>query len=335
MTLNSREALGARRHWVLPLVAVALISCTAEAETESGQIADSQVSDSQVSESQGPVVLDDAGVSHYAAPHRRRVISTIPGVTDLFVSLGATDRLVGRTRYDTRAEVAHLPSIGGGLDPDLETLTVLEPDLVVMWTDTDARSMTTRIAELGIETYAGQLRGMDDFRQHARQLGQLTGLEAEVAEVLAGIERTFDGIQGRIAGAERPTVLYVIAVDPPMVAGPGTFLDDLVTISGGVNVFADLKMAWPQVSMEAIVQRNPDVVVVSVQGGSHAPLAERDDGWSQVEAVREGRVIRVDPNLFNRPGPGVGEAALSLARALHPGLFGPVPFDSATRQEGS
>ncbi len=300
----------ARLAFVL-LVGAGLIGCSPQAEA--GPPSDGADASS--------FVVDDAGVSHAVLPVRRRVVSTIPGVTDLFVQLGASDRLVGRTRYDTGAQVAHLPSIGGGLDPDLETLTVLEPDLVVLWTDTDARSMTARISGLGLGAYAARIDGMSDFRRHARQLGRLSGLESEVTELFSEIDQTLEDIEARIGDAPRPTVLYVIGVDPPMVAGPGSFLDSLVVSSGGSNVFADLQVAWPQVSLEAIVQRDPDVVVVALQEGSYAPLAERGDGWSHVGAVKNGRVIEVDPNLFNRPGPGVAEAALTLAKALHPSRF--------------
>jgi iron complex transport system substrate-binding protein len=274
----------------------------------------------------GSFVVDDAGVRHSITQQRSRIVSTLPGLTDLFVRVGGTDRLVGRTRYDIGPEVAHLTSVGGGLDPDLETLTVLEPDLVILWTDTDARSMGARIGELGIEVYSARVDGMAEFDRHARQLGQLAGLEPQVNELLRDIEQTFDDIETRIGDAPRPTVLYVIALDPPMVPGPGTFLDSLITVSGGQNVFADLEMAWPQVSLEAIVQRDPDYVVVAAQEGRQAPLIARQDGWAQVGAVREGRVIEVDPNVFNRPGPRVGEAALTLARALHPDRIPHGPF---------
>lgn len=263
-------------------------------------------------------VVDDAGVVHPLATPRQRVVSTLPGITDLFVALGATDHLIGRTRYDLGPEVAHLTSVGGGLDPDLETLTVLEPDLVVLWTDTDARSMAARVRDLGMESYSARVDDMASFRRHARQIGKLTDLEAEVDSLLTSVDLTLTHVREQLDEAPKPSVLYVIGVDPPMVAGPGTFLDSLVTASGGSNVFADLEVMWPQVSLEAIVQRDPDYVVVSVQQGSSPPLSARRDGWALVGAVREGRVIEVDPDTFNRPGPHVGSAALTLARALHP-----------------
>lgn len=324
LTLEVRSAaqLGWLRRHLRVLAAVGLVAVVLILSTGSWgcrpAVVDGAVDEVAVATE---TVVDDAGVSHSTTQRRGRIVSTLPGLTDLFVSVGGTDRLVGRTRYDIGPEVAHLTSVGGGLDPDLETLTVLEPDLVILWTDTDARSMGARIGSLGIDVYSARVDGMGEFDRHARQLGQLAGLETEVDVLLADIAQTFANIEARVGDAPRPSVLYVIALDPPMVPGPGTFLDSLITVSGGQNVFADLEMAWPQVSLEAIVQRNPDYVVVAAQEGSQAPLSARQDGWAQVGAVREGRVIEVDPNVFNRPGPRVGEAALTLARALHPDLI--------------
>ncbi len=113
-------------------------------------------------------------------------------------------------------------------------------------------------------------------------------------------------------------MLYVVWHDPPRTTGPGTFIDELITIAGGANVFADVGAPWPAVSLEEVVRRDPDYIVIP-RGTGHSVQPEwLDDlpGWRDLTAVREQRVVTVDSDLFNRPGPRVVEAARTLGQAL-------------------
>ena len=142
-------------------------------------------------------------------------------------------------------------------------------------------------------------------------------LEAAGDSVLAVMRAGLDGARAAVAGIAPVRVLYLIGTEPPMVAGPGTFVDDLIAIAGGRNAFGDLQQLWPQVSLEEIVRRQPDVII---RPGSRqeelASLRERT-GWRELRAVREGRVHLVDADLYNRPGATVGRAARGLAERIH------------------
>jgi len=281
------------------------------------------------------VVFDDADRTHAIDPPRRRVVSMIPAVTDLLVALGASDQLVARTRYDRGPAVAHLPSVGGGLDPEPEVLVQLRPHLVVAWADGGARAVPAQMDAWGIEVYEARIDDMAALRRHMTHLGALVGKEDAARALLADIDLGLSDLRARLEQAPRPSVAYVVSLDPPMVAGPGTFVDSIITAAGGHNVMSDLKIEWPQVSLEALVARDPDVIVLSGVAASRPDsaalawrlppefLAGRADGWGLLRAGKEGRVIQVDPDAFNRPGPGVLGAARALAGLLHPGLFDP------------
>lgn len=267
-------------------------------------------------------VVDDAGDTLDASTPRMRVVSMIPAVTDLLVHMGAADRLVARTRYDSSPSLAHLPSVGGGIDPDMETLATLQPDLVVAWLDADARSAAGQASTLGIPAYQAEYQTMADVRRHARDLGRLLGLSEAADSVVETVDARFSRVRERVAGAaDRPTVLYVVSEEPPFVAGAGTFVDSLIWTAGGVNAVADVR-GWPQVSFETLVERGPEVILLPTSGGADQTLARlrASPGWAQLPAVRTGRVVPVDPDLFGRPGPGLAEAAELLVEALHPGL---------------
>jgi ABC-type Fe3+-hydroxamate transport system substrate-binding protein len=250
-----------------------------------------------------------------------RIISLIPASTDIILALGAADRLLARTQFDPDPRLAALPSIGNALSPSVEWLLEQRPDLVVAWPDRQSRSVVTRLEELGIPVFSSQVQTLDDLDRGVEQFGFLLGLEARADSLRAAIRDTLDTVRAAVAGAGRPSVLYVIGLDPPITTGSGTFLDEIIEAAGGTNVFGDQKTLWPAVSVEEALRRQPDVVVIamgeSLRETVPAELRSRP-GWRDMDAVRAGRIAVVDANTFNRPGPGLARAARVLAEVLHP-----------------
>lgn len=256
-----------------------------------------------------------------------RVVSLIPSATEVIVALGAADRLVARTEYDRQAALASLPSVGGGLTPSLEQLTLLRPDLVIAWPDNPSRSLSARLTELQIATYTTQIQTLADLRRIIRDLGVLLSLPAAADSLISEIDAELAGIHRAVSDLPRRSVFYVVWYDPPSTAGPGTYIDELIDLAGGRNVFADAPALWPQVSLEEIVRRQPDIIVLAQTEDRPFPLERLASapGWRELAAVRDGRVVRVDADLFNRPGPHVGAAAHELAAILHPSALERLP----------
>jgi len=273
-------------------------------------------------------VIDDRGRPHDVTVPRTRIVSLIPSATETLVAIGAGDLLVARTRYDEAPEVADLPSVGGGIDPSLEFLAALAPELVVLWASgANGLRLGHRLDEVGVEWYGVALETVDDFRRHARNLGRLVGLAKRADSLVARVEDQLEAAAGSREGGDPVTVFYVVQADPPMTVGPGTFLDSVLAAAGAVNAFGDIRGKWPLVSLEEVVWRDPEYVIVPVPGygtpgappGYRDPSAARlagRPGWSAVPAVAGGRVISVDAALFGRPGPRMGGAALYLASRL-------------------
>lgn len=264
-------------------------------------------------------VVDDAGRTVPASAPARRIVSTLPSVTELIVALGAADRLVARTAYDTDPRIADLPSFGRRLAPSVEAVVEFEPDLVVQSEDWAARTRSG-LEAAGLRVYVASVQRIADIYATARRFGILLGIPASADSLVHRLEAGLDTVRRTVAGRPRPSVLYVVWPRPPSTAGPETFIDEVIKVAGGRNVFADSPIRWPQVGLEEIVRRDPDVIVLP-QGASHAtpfPLIDGEPGWRDLTAVREGRVVLVESDLFNRPGPRVVEAARALSKALHP-----------------
>lgn len=282
------------------------------------------------------VVVDDAGRLHSVLDPRTRVVSLVPSVTETLVAIGAADRLIVRTQYDNQPELASLPVVNAVLEPSVEAIRALAPDLVVMWlTGGDGGSVGERLGAVGIDWYGASIQTVADFERNARNFGRLLHLADRSDSVITSVRTELALARAEWTGRQPAEVFYVVQLDPPMTVGPGTFLGSIFSAGGAANVFADIKGNWPRVSLEEIVWRDPEYVVVPVAGygtprippGYRDPSLDRlatSPAWALLGAVKAGRIVSVDADLFGRAGPRMGEAARYLARRIH-GVGSPDP----------
>ena len=266
----------------------------------------------------GVAALDDADRLVRLDSPAARVVSLVPSVTDILLALDLDDRLIARTEYDTDERLASLPSVGPGLTPNIEWLAARAPDLVIAWRDVEGRALVERLADLGIPVYASRLEDIGTALTTITRVGALLGEAARADSLRASIEARLDSVRLAAPADGRPSVLYLVGGDPPYAPGPGTFVHELIELAGGVNLLADLADGWHSVSVEEVVRRDPDVIVIPVhdaEAGSADRLAQRP-GWRDLPAVRAGRIHEVDGELFGRPGPRLDEAAAALADLL-------------------
>lgn len=264
--------------------------------------------------------VDDAGRAVSLARPARRVVSLLPAGTETLFALGAGETVVARTRYDREPHLAHLPSVGGGLDPSLEALVAVRPDLVVAFETASESRIRPRIEALGIPVFAIQTEDTADIFRNIVSLGQMVGRDSAASALLASIRDELTAVRTAVPPGRRPRVVYVASIDPPIVAGPGTFLGELIGLAGGdlVDVGGARGAHWPQISLEALVREEPDIVVLPVGAdpGSSVGRLRSEPGWRELRAVREGRIAQVPTDLMSRPGPRIGEIARLLRAAF-------------------
>lgn len=296
---------------VVPLLLVLWLAACGEPEARAARSASP---DSTVA------VTDDTGSEVRLPRPARRIVSLIPSANETLLALGVGDRIVGRTRYDREAALDTLPSVGGGLDPSLEVLLALRPELVVAWEGERSRGLRPRLAEMGIPVFGLAADDTADVFRSIRQLGVLSGTEHAADSLAASIRAELAAVRASIQGRPAPSVFYVVWDDPPMTAGPNTFIGQLIEVAGGRNVFPDAPSDWPNVSLEEVVRRQPEYVVFAKGEGTTRSLEALRvaPGWRELRAVREGRVIWLPARLMERPGPQIGRAARALRDALHP-----------------
>lgn len=273
------------------------------------------------------ILLLLGSLSAHAAPPKR-VVSLAPSLTEMVYALGAGPALVGVTTVCDYPEAARrLPKVGGMEDGgvDLEKVLSLKPDLVVAIGLYQSATVEA-LRRLGVRVEVVPSQSVKDVFTAANRLGTLLGRQAEARRLTADMGRRIDRIRKATAAlpkARRPRVFYEVWDQPLMTATRDTLIGRLIELGGGVNVFGDLSGRYVQVSPEAVLQRDPQVILApSIHKSRVDPkILAKQPGLAGVAAVRTGRVQVLDGDLVSRAGPRVAEALELVARALHPELF--------------
>ncbi|HEV2750591.1 MAG TPA: helical backbone metal receptor [Gemmatimonadales bacterium] len=264
----------------------------------------------------GLTVTDDAGRAVVLAQPARRIVSLSPGVTELLFALGAGDRVVGRTTWcDYPPAARAVPSVGDGLNPNIEAVAARHPDLVVLYRSALNETAAAQLARLGLAAVLVQQDRLEDLARTARLLGRLTGADATGDSLAQVLERFASGPRP----PPRARVAFVVWDNPPVVIGGGSYLDQLAALAGAANVFHDIGSASAQVGLETIVTRDPDVVVVlrdSAGPPPEPPGFTRRPEWRAVRAVRQRRFVYLTGSLFGRPSPRAPQAVAEFRRRL-------------------
>lgn len=259
-----------------------------------------------------------------------RIVSLVPALTEMLFAVGAGSQVVGVSSYDDfPPEVQSRPRVGALLDPDVERILSLKPDLVLMYgSQTDLQG---QFARAGIRVYSYRHGGIGNVLQTIRELGALSGHKVEGDRVTAQLQSRLDAVRTRVRGRPRPRTMLVMGRDAMALrgvyvsAGVG-FLHELLDVAGAEDVFADVKREGIQPSNETMIVRAAQVIIELHPGDQPAPdiLQKERSVWSllsSVPAVRNERVHLLYGGYLMSPGPRLAAAAESLARVLHPDAF--------------
>jgi len=256
-------------------------------------------------------VTDQTGRTVTLAAPPRRIISLVPGVTEILFAIGAEERLVGVTDFcDFPAAARRKRSVGGMLAPSLETVVALQPDLVVATDSGNSDETRVQLERLRVPVYLVSPKGVADVFRTMEQLGALTGHGARAAEVVAGLQRRVRAVVERVAARPRPRVLYVVWPEPLIVPGRGAAVSELIDLAGGASVTADATEGYPRW-----------IVLARHGAGTAAVSRDKWERFAGLPAIRAGRIHNVDGDLFHRFGPRVVDALEILARLVHPEAF--------------
>jgi iron complex transport system substrate-binding protein len=242
----------------------------------------------------------------------KRVVTIAPSLTEAVLALGAGSTLVGVSRFDEAAEVASLQRVGGFVDPSVEAVVRLKPDLVLVQPGPGNQRPVEKMADLGVPVLLLPLHTVADTLAALRAVGEALGREEQAEALVQSIEATRARIRESVKGKTAPRVLLVYGFEPLVVAGPGSFADELLRDAGAANLAADAGSPYAMYSLERAMRARPDVVV---------DAADADVGkakLAKLPGLAEARWVEPPSLALLQPGPSLGKALEELYLLLYP-----------------
>ncbi|NTV81013.1 MAG: ABC transporter substrate-binding protein [Candidatus Aminicenantes bacterium] len=277
-------------------------------------------------------ITDDLG-RPFARPARppERIVSMAPNVTEILFAIGLGGRVAGVTRFcDYPPEARHLPRIGGLVDPNIEIVRSLDPDLVIAFRGNPLR-LVERIGKLGLPVFVLDIgAGLEDLPPLVARIGRITGTEARAGELAAELRDRIQAVDAALKGiASKPKVFVMLYGQGLWTCGGESYLDDVIARAGGTNVASALPKKWALYKRERIIRDDPDIVFILARSTAdfetgRAWLAGMA-GIGAVSAVRSGRVYELDEDAASRFGPRLVDVLDRMAALLHPERFGGEP----------
>ena len=247
-----------------------------------------------------------------------RIISLAPSNTEILFALGLGDRVVGVTDYcDYPPEALNKTEVGGYANPDVEKIVALDPDLILVAHGTPM-DVINSMAGLGLTVFGIKTTDLDDLLNDIRRIAEITDKEVEAQALTSEMETRIQAVTNQTDELEqRPRVFYIVWHDPLWTAGSGTFINELIEKSGGVNIFQNVT-GYPTISIEEVIARDPEIIITSEWSYEWAINASE---LASTNASQTGRIYTLDDDLVQRPGPRLVEGLEWFAHFIHPEIF--------------
>ena len=268
------------------------------------------------------LVRDDTGQEVRLKEPARRIVALAPHIAESLYAAGAGSRLVGTVDYsDYPPEAKLVPRVGGYSRVDLEAVAALKPDLVLAWESGNNMPQVGKLKALGLTVFVSQPNKMDSIADELERLGRLAGSEATAKAAAASFRQRLARLRTANAGKPKVRVFYQIWKTPLMTVGGPQIISDAIDLCGGVNVFGHLTKMAPTVSVEAVLEADPEAIVATGMGDAKPEWLHDWDKWTRLTAVRRDNLFHINPDIMQRHTPRILDGAerlcaqLDLARA--------------------
>jgi iron complex transport system substrate-binding protein len=259
------------------------------------------------------VVIDDAGKKIDLAAPAKRIISLAPDLTEILFTVGASEQLAGVIEgSDYPLAAQKLPRVGNYSGIDVERILLFHPDLIVTWGNTFSRQLTV-FAKQGIPIYTAESHRLEDVPRQIKNMGCLTGMQAKAADAAAHFSERLGKLKAQYSTQKKVKVFYQIGSYSLITINKDSWINQVITLCGGENVFADVKTIAPEVSWEAVVMANPQVII---SDATISNWKERWQSWPEISAVKQQQLFSVNPDIVERAGPRLLNGAVRICEIL-------------------
>ena len=271
------------------------------------------------------VIKDDTGQEVRLKGPAKRIITLAPHAAESLFAAGAGDRLVGTVDYsDYPPEAKKLPRVGGYSRIDLEAVAALKPDLVMAWESGNNMTQVDKLKALGLTVYVSQPNTIENIADQLEKMGRLAGTEAAANAAAERFRKRLEAIRAANAGKPKVRVFYQIWTSPLMTVGGPQIISDAIKICGGENVFGQLKQMAPNVTVEAVLEADPEAIIATGMGDAKPEWLHDWDKWTRMTAVKRNNLFHINPDIMQRHTPRILDgteklcAHLDVARSHRP-----------------
>jgi len=251
-----------------------------------------------------------------------RVISLAPNLTEIVFAIGAGDRLVGRTTYcDFPAEAKAVAAVGDTLQPSLERIISLQPQVVLISTSSQLEVFTKQLQNQNIAVFVTDPRDLDGVFRSIEQIGLIVGHTQQAEQLIQNLRDRTRAVEEAVKGRRPVRVFYQLSAEPLYTAGHDAFVTDLMRRAGAMSVTADVPGAWPKYSNESALAAQPEAIILPTGGSMGAANSTVTEALAKSSAALQGRVYKINDDHLTRPGPRSVDGLEAMARALHPEAF--------------
>ena len=259
---------------------------------------------------------DDLGRKVELSKPPERIISLAPSITETLFYLGLGDRVAGVTDFFYYPEEARKkPSVGLIISPNVEKIILLKPDLVFVTAEGNRPDIVETLERVHIKVYVFNPHRIEDIMQAIVSIGEIAGQGERAREQVSSLTRRIEAVKTKAEGSQRVRVLYLVSMEPMISVGPGSFIHDMIGISGGENVANRAAARYPRIEMEEIVHRDPEVIIAPSE--IIDSVRSWKGRWSGISAVKNDRIYPIDMDIVSRPGPRIVEGLERIYGEIH------------------
>ena len=270
------------------------------------------------------LLIDEIGRKMKIPNSAKRIISLAPSITEILFALGLNEEIAGVTDFCDYPEAAsNKPRIGGFIDPSIEKIVSLNPELIIGTRDGNRMETIHRLNDLGFSVYVVNTKGFDGVIKTIKNIGEVVGRVNQSREITKKIMINKDDVVTRTRSLRKPKVFFQVGYAPIVTVGKDTLADDLIRLAGGRSISENESLNYPTYSIENILSKAPEIIIVSSMNSKtdYLNLVKMWQNWKSIPAVKKKAIYVVDSNLVDRPTPRIVEGLEALAKMIHPEIL--------------
>ena len=271
------------------------------------------------------LLIDEIGRKVEVPHSAKRIVSMAPSITEILFALGLNEEIVGVTDFCDYPEAALAkPRIGGFVNPSIEMIVSLKPDLIIATRDGNRKETIQRLNDLGFSVYVINPKGFDGVMKTIQNIGEIVGKQDESRRMIGDMMTRKENVVRLTRSLPRPKVFFQVGNAPIITVGKGTLADDLIRLAGGKSISENETLSYPLYSIETILSKAPEIIIMSSMESykDDSNLIKKWRNWKSIPAVKMNAIYVVDSNLVDRPTPRIVEGLEAIVRIIHPEALG-------------